>query len=88
MPVRTVLVFIGGITDRIIWAFVVPFKIETGYGEYIPSRIENGRTDGSDPRAKEALGREIQNLNMASFGNRFQRHLGGYDLRMNLRKKR
>jgi hypothetical protein len=72
----------------IIWAFTIPFRIDMGYGEYVPSRIENGRGDGSDPRAKEALGREIQNLNMSSFGSYYQRHMGGYDPRMNLRKKR
>jgi hypothetical protein len=72
----------------IIWAFIVPFRIDMGYGEYLPSRIEDGRSDGSDPRAKEAVGREIQNLNMSSFGSYYQRHMGGYDPRMNLRKKR
>jgi hypothetical protein len=34
------------------------------------------------------VGREIQNLNMSSFGSYYQRHMGGYDPRMNLRKKR
>lgn len=73
----------------ILYGIILPFTLEPGQGTRPKYFLAGRRADGSDPRAKEGLGRDIENLNLSSIVYRQHRHLGGsYDPRLNPKKKK